>query len=305
MKKILILFLCLSIGISLFAEKRCVQSESQINVESFKEFTKIVETVVDNFKLKLKVEKNDIDNMLFKTTEWSFKIRRKTPAIGILPKLKKHKWKKEKIKIIAFVEDGKYCVNFDAVAYNRKDKKWHSVKAPDDFFAKILDSVYLNSIKGKKVWSAGSPIMIVDGMAEKIMNLKYFRINDVFITYSPSKAVSFVLKDEEDGNIATLSIPFIGEIKTVQMAYKNFSLNFVLNFPKEKVPKKYNFFWEYAIHGELMDGMHKNQLLTALGLPYSIDKTELNEEWHYFKNGKEIVFKINNNELVLPDNYKW
>ncbi|NPA44513.1 MAG: hypothetical protein GXO49_03165 [Chlorobi bacterium] len=274
-------------------------------MEDFNVFAKAVADTVNSLSSKLKIEKNDSQNMIVTTNELTFKIKRKKPAIGVLPELKKKtKWKKEKIRITAAVKEGKYCVNFDAVAYNKKDKKWHEVAAPSDFFEKILDNAYLQSLKGKVVWTVGSPLVIVNGGAEKLTNLKKFKVEDAYISYASSKAVEFVLRNDE-GLVVTASVPFIGDVKSVEMAYKAFSKKFVSSFPKQSVPSKYDFFWEYAIHGELMDGMHKNQLLTAFGVPVSIEKSTNYEFWHYFVDGKKLVFKIYNNELQLPDDYKW
>jgi hypothetical protein len=304
MKKFVVVLLCLIFPFHIFAEEKCVKPEREINTQDFNLFVKSVQETAKNLGLKLKTEVNDSNNMLFKTNEIIFKIKRRKPAIGILPVLKKTKWKKEKIRIIASVKDGKYCVNFDATAYNRKDRAWHLVAAPSDFFEKILDKAYLQSLKGKTVWAIGSPLVIVNGGAEKLNNLKKFTIEDSYISYASSKAVDFVLKGENN-IVVTASVPFIENIRTVKDAYKVFSRNFISYYPKQSVPAKYDFFWEYAIHGELMDGMHKNQLLTAFGRPVSIEKSSSYELWHYFVDGKKMVFKIYNNELQLPEDYKW
>ncbi len=304
MKKIIVVFLCLIFVFQAFAEEKCVKPERDINAQDFKLFVKSVQETVDNLGLKFKVAINDSSSMIFKTNEITFKIKRRKPAVGILPVLKKTKWKKEKIRIIASVKDGKYCVNFDATAYNRKDRKWHKVLAPADFFEKILDKAYLQSLKGKTVWTVGSPLVIVNGGAEKLTNLKKFTIEDSYISYASSKAVDFVLQGE-NGVVVTASIPFIEDVKTVKDAYKVFSKQFVSFYPKQSVPAKYDFFWEYAIHGELMDGMHKNQLLAAFGVPVFVEKPANYELWHYFVDGKKLVFKIYNNELQLPEDYKW
>lgn len=304
MKKVITIFLCLTLFLNIYGEEKCLKVDKAITKKDFNEFTNLILDTIDGFKLrKLKVVKNDENNMEFSTNEYSFKIRRKTPVIGKLPEIKKAKWKKEKIKISANVVENRYCLRFDAFSYNKKDKKWHPVNAPGDFFEKILDKIYLNSLKEKIVYSAGSPLVIENGIPKKINNLQKFTIKDAFLNFANSKAVDFLLL-KEDGTFIKASIPFIGDVKNVIDAYKVFKSNFVSTDLKKNVAKKYDFFWEYAIHGELMDGMHKNQLIAAFGQPYHIENTDKIEKWHFLVDGKELVFKIFNNELILPDDFQ-
>lgn len=303
-RKILILFLCLSIGMTSFSDEVCVKSESVINKNDFKIFIELVKSVLKDYKLEFKVEENNEEDMIFTTNEISYKIKGKTPIIGEFPTLSKPKWKKEKIKVTALVKDNSYCLNFDAYLYSKKDKKWYAVKAPSDFNEKILDKMFLESLKGKSVWSVGSPMVLNNGNAEKLLNLKKFKIEQASVSFITSKSIEISLKGEEEGNV-NVSIPFIGDIKKVQDAYNEFKQNFISFSPRNSVAPKYDFFWEYAIHGEIMNGMHKNQLITAFGLPYSIEKLNNNEKWYYFVDGRELMFKIFNDELILPDDYKW
>ncbi len=235
-----------------------------------------------------------------------FKIkRRRRPLIGTpTQKFKrKPKWKKEKIDIQGKITKDKVCIKVSLSAYNKRKKKWYTLESDNLLEEHMASFVLTNALKGKDYWSIGNPIISNNGENKHFLNLTKFKIDSVTISIDPStgiKSVNFYLIKNND--VLTYRVLMLDNIKTINDALKVFNNHFINFNPKKRVARVYNFYWEYAKHGKIMDGMHKLQVITALGFPDKVLKNnKKNKIFVYNFDGKTYKYRIVNDELSLPD----
>ncbi len=286
--------------LSFFAFSKTVCVKIQPNKKSAL-FEILLKETEEYAKKEYKITNFSVDqaNFSFKG-EREFKVKRRKPLIGIPPEFKKKpKWKREKIEIEGYANDEKACISVKLIAYNKRTKKWHKLKSNGLLEESVASAVLTASLKGKKVWSIGNAVVEENGTMKRILNLKEFQVDSVDISVNPStsiKAVNFTLISGNQTYV--YPVLMIDKVKTLQDAYTEFEKHFVDYNPFKKVPKNYEFFWEYAKHGEIMAGMHKQQLIAALGFPQKIVKKSENKEVYvYYFNNKKFEYEIVNDEF--------
>ena len=255
---------------------------------------------VENFSVDVKA-KTIIGQRLFKV-----KKRRKNRMLIGTPVdtfKKKPKWKKEKIEIKGEVKNNKVCISVSLSAYNKRTKRWHKLLSDNLLEEHMATFTLTNSLKGKTLWSIGNISAEENGITRKITNLTKFKVDSVDISIDPFsgiKSVNFNLL--KGNNIVIYKVLMLGDIKDIQSALKVFKSHFLDFNPVKKTPKLYNYYWAYAKHGEIMDGMHRLQLITALGIPDKIiNKNTKTQVFVYKFDDKEYKYSIVNNELNLGD----
>ncbi|MCK7521700.1 MAG: hypothetical protein MZV64_30450 [Ignavibacteriales bacterium] len=159
--------------------------------------------------------------------------------------------------------------------------------------------------------SIGSPSGILstpDGREDalKMKNLEPMTLQ--YAEYLPSSpgfpAVVFHFQTPIKGDFR-VDILFIDKIRKVEDAWQEMKRFFTDIDLKKGVDRRFQFFWEYAIHGEVMDGMHANQLTAALGMPLGTERTGDREIREYVIQGKPYRFELIAGELVLPEGFRW
>jgi len=191
----------------------------------------------------------------------TFKLKRKTPRIGEFPALHRPKWRKEKIQLKAALKGRVLTVTLNAHAYNKRDKKWHKVHSTGRYEEAILEGVLTESLEGLHGKTMGNPIASVDNNTEKLKNLQPFMISAAYISIREMKTLVVDLTDKK-GVTHKVSVPFLGAVNNICNAIHAFFSRFTTRDLKAGVPASYDFYWAYAIAGDLMDGMHENQVLT-------------------------------------------
>ncbi len=231
----------------------------------------------------------------------TFKLRRKTPRIGEFPEVRRPKWKKEKIQLKASLKDRNIVVTLNASAYNKRDKKWHPVRSTGRYEGTILQGVFTEILEGIQGSVIGSPMAKGLAGTVKLKNLELYTITSSYITFEGIKALVIDLTDKK-GTIYKVSVPFLGNVDTICSAMKAFFSKFTTSDLKSEVPQTYDYYWPYAVDGEIMDGMHQNQVRTALGEPdEKIRVNKTTEQWIYYTGKSPRKLTIVDGELHIPE----
>jgi len=301
MKKILIFAVALFLTtLNLHARIICVDIKNKQNL-----FDSFAKELISYSEKHYGVSNFTIDqNSKTIKGEKTFKIkRRKNQIIGTIKESfkKKPKWKKEKIEIKGEIDKDKACVEVSLTAYNKRTKKWHKLESDNMLEEHMAAFLLTEALKGKKFWSIGNISVEKNGLQKRVLNLTEFTVEAVDISIDPSsgiKSVNFLLSN--NGDSALYRVLMLGNIKDINSAFKEFKKHFLDFNPAKKTSKIYQFYWEYAKRGEIMDGMHKLQLITALGFPDKTEKKKDNSEIFFYNfNGKIYKYTIVKNELNM------
>ncbi len=303
MKKLSAIIIAIILSNTLIAGKLCIK------------FKKIPENFFSSFEKELKEyskQQYGIENFNIDTTEKkivgekTFKVkkrRKKNFLVGTPTETfkKKPKWKKENIKIIGEINNNSVCVSVILKAYNKRTKKWHNLDSDYLLEEHMGAFAITNILKGKNFWSIGNIIIDENGVQKRIPNLTQFTFDSVDTSIdrnSGIKTVNFYLRTKN--NMVVYRVLMLGEVKNINNAINIFKSHFLDYNPVKKIPKIYDFYWAYAKHGEIMDGMHKLQVITALGFPTSIIKKDASSEIYVYNfDGKKYKYTIVNNELTF------
>ena len=300
-----VLLLTLLISNMVFGENLCIK----VDAKSPELFNKFVKEIKEYSKKHYGVENFSIDkNSKTITGQRVFKVkkRRKNRMLIGTPVdtfKKKPKWKKEKIEIKGEFKNKEVCISVSLTAYNKRTKKWHKLKSDNLLEEHMIAFILTNSLKGRTLWSIGNISIDENGITKKVTNLTKFVVDSVDISIDPSsgiKSVNFNLL--KGNNVVIYKVLMLGEVKDIKSALKVFKSHFLDFNPIKKTPKLYDYYWAYAKHGEIMDGMHKLQLITALGFPLKIVNKNTNKQIFVYKfDDKEYKYTIVNNELALEE----
>ncbi|BBB32636.1 hypothetical protein TTHT_1099 [Thermotomaculum hydrothermale] len=305
MRKTILVVLTLLFVNAIFAETICIKVDNP----SPALFKSIANELKDYSQKLYRVETFNIDKAT-KTIkgERLFKVKKRnkkklligTPVDDFR---KKPKWKKEKIEITAKIEKNEICISVDLTAYNKRTRKWHKLRSDNLLEEHMASYILSKTLKGETLWSIGNITVDENGISKKILNLTKFKVDSVDISVDPStgiKSVNFNLL--KGNNLVVYKVLMIGDIQDVNSALSFFKSHFLAYNPISKTPKVYDYYWEYAKHGEIMDGMHKLQLITALGYPDKIVKKNKNTQiFVYNFDGKTYNYTLIKNELSLGD----
>ncbi len=232
----------------------------------------------------------------------TFKLRHKTPRIGEFPQLRRPKWRKEKVQLKASLKDRNIVVTLNASAYNKRDKKWHPVRSTGRYEETILQGVFTEILEGIQGSVIGSPMAKGLAGTVKLKNLELFTITGAYITFDGVKTLVIDLTDNK-GTTYKVSVPFLGNVDNICSAMKTFFSKFTTSNLKAEVPHTYDYYWAYAVEGEIMDGMHQNQVRTALGEPdEKIRVNKTTEQWIYHTGKSNRELTISGGELHIPEN---
>lgn len=238
----------------------------------------------------------------FSTETRTFKLKRKTPRIGEFPQLHRPRWKKERIQLKAVLKKQTITVELSASAYNRRDKKWYPVHSTGRYEEIILEGFLTTILEGVNGKAMGSPSASGNNGIFILRNLKPFTITGAYVSFNDVKTLVVGLTDNQ-GVTCKVSIPFLEQVNSICSAMKAFFFRFTTRDLKGEVSSTYDYYWAYAAAGELMDGMHENQVLTALGEPdEKVSLGKGTEKWIY-KTGKQACeLTVMNRELHLSEN---
>ncbi len=305
MRKIVLVLSMIFLTNILFAGDLCINIKNPSN-QLFEDFAKeLKEFAKKHYKIEnFQIDKN---NRIIKG-ERVFKVKRRRKnnmLIGIPVDnfRKKPKWKKERIEISGKFKNNSVCISVNLEAYNKRTRKWHKLKS--DYLLEEHMAVFIisNSLRGKTLWSIGNLILSDNGVNKRVLNLTKFVVDgaNIYIDLSSGmKSVNFNLKQGD--KTLVFKVLMVGDVKDPATALKVFNSHFLDFNPVKKTPKIYDFYWAYAKHGEIMDGMHKLQLITALGYPSKIVKKNANSEvFVYIFDEKTYKYTIVNNELTLEE----
>ncbi len=305
MKKTLSVLLTVIFAQSLFAGALCVKLDAR-NPISFTNFANELKLYAKSHYQIDKFTVNEDNKTIIGERQFKVKKRRKNRMLIGTPVdnfKKKPKWKKEKIEIKGNITKDKVCISVNLEAYNKRTRRWHKLKSDNMLEEHMALFALSKTLKGKTIWSIGNISVNKDGINKRVLNLTKFTVDSVDISVDPStgiKSVNFNLKDKN--GIAVYKVLMIGNVKGLNSALKTFNSHFLDYYPVKKISKIYEFYWAYAKHGEIMDGMHKLQVITALGNPDEIIKKDANKQiFVYNLNGKTYKYPIVKNELSLAE----
>ena len=244
----------------------------------------------------------DVNAGTFSTETRTFKLKRKTPRIGEFPQLHRPRWKKEKIQLKAVLKSQTITVELSASAYNRQDKKWYPIHSTGRYEETILEGFLTGILEGVHGKTMGSPTASGNDGILILRNLKPFTITGAYVSFRDVKTLVVDLTDNK-GATCKVSIPFLEQVNSICSAVQAFFSTFTSRDLKAEVSSAYDYYWAYAAAGELMDGMHQNQVLAALGEPD--EKMHLRkgmEKWVYRTGNQARELIIMNGELRLSEN---
>ncbi|MCK5878740.1 MAG: hypothetical protein KAH24_03110 [Holophagae bacterium] len=252
--------------------------------------------------LDFKHIKSDIGTGTFSTETRTFKLKRKTARIGEFPQVHRPRWKKEKVQLKANLKDGILKVELNASVYNSRDKKWYPVHSTGRYEETILEGVLTAGLEGVHGKTMGSPSASGNNGMVKLRNLQSFTITGAYVSLNDVKTLVVDLTDK-NGVTCKVSIPFLAQVDTICNAVKSFFSRFTTRDLKSEVSRTYDYYWAYALEGELMDGMHQNQVLTALGEPdEKVQLGKATEKWTYRTGNQICELIVANGELHLSEN---
>ncbi|PJB76892.1 MAG: hypothetical protein CO090_09825 [Acidobacteria bacterium CG_4_9_14_3_um_filter_49_7] len=232
----------------------------------------------------------------------TFKLRHKTPRIGEFPQLRRPKWRKEKVQLKASLKDRNIVVTLNATAYNKRDKRWHPVRSTGRYEGTILQGAFTEILEGIQGSVIGSSMAKGPAGTVKLKNMELFTITGAYITFDGMKTLVIDLTDNRDATYK-VSVPFLGNVDNICSAMKAFFSKFTTRNLKAEVPHTYDYYWAYAVEGEIMDGMHQNQVRAALGEPdEKIRVNKKTEQWIYHTGKSTRKLTIAGGELHIPEN---
>ncbi len=301
MRKAIVLILLSFVFFTASAEQLCLKLD--IDSKNIPQIMQRFETLAKQLYL---IEDFNIDNKQgIISGERIFKVkkRRKNRLLIGTPVedfKKKPKWKREKIIVKGEFSNKKACISVSLTAYNKRTKKWHTLKDDGIFEEKMAEFIITTAFKNKTLYTIGNVSLYNNGIEKRVLNLTSLTFQKAFTSSERGiKTFNFVFSKNQKEMI--YKVFMIGDTESIQDVLRVFHSHFIPYNPEKKVPSVYNFFWEYAKHGDIMDGMHKLQVITALGLPEKVIKQNKKEIFVYHFDGKQYNYKIVKNELILGD----
>ncbi|NOY23718.1 MAG: hypothetical protein GXO70_09460 [Acidobacteria bacterium] len=301
MKKILLFSLFMSCAMTVFSHEISCQLPHGASPQHAFSILQADFSLIAKQDLAFKQINCDAKAATISTESRTFKLKRKTPGIGEFPPLHRPKWRKETVQLKASLKDRILTVELNANAYNKRDKKWYPVQSTGRYEEIILESVLTEVLEGIQGMTMGSLTAKGNAGIVKLKNLRSFTITGAYVSFHDIKTLVIDLTDKKDATFK-VTIPFLGPVNNICSAVKEFFSRFTTRDLKAEVPRVYDYYWAYATEGELMDGMHQNQVLAAIGEPdekRTIRKGSEKWIYHIGKQARELT--IVNGELHIPE----
>ncbi len=301
MKKILLFALFMSCAITAFSHEISCQLPHGVTSQHAFSILHANFSLIAKQDLAFKQINCNTNAGTISTESRTFKLKRKIPGIGEFPPLHRPKWRKERIQLKASLKDRILTVELNADAYNKRDKKWHPVQSTGRYEETILESVLTEVLEGIQGMTMGNLTAKGNAGIIKLKNLRSFTITGAYVSFHDIKTLVINLTDKKDATFK-VTIPFLGPVNNICSAMNAFFSRFTTRDLKAEVPRAYGYYWAYAAEGELMDGMHQNQVLAAIGKPdekQTIGKGS--EKWIYHTGKQARKLTIVNGELHISE----